>query len=231
MKQSKEVWSRTTTTIFNSVLIFAICGILLPIIESIAGAARELALQGGGLLGSIGLSKTFISFSTGGGLGIFCSLLFAGMLYGWHAFSKGLTEFEGVVDPADRPYIAKMRTAVQLLLLGFGVRFILGFVILPGAIWLDNILFAVYFLGCLGGYFLMLLSFSELKNSPTFPEMARSGAGLLFIAMILLMVGPGLRLLSMALSFGFIAGVFNIVATIAGFIILIFGWSKIKSAV
>ena len=223
MNTNAETWSNSTKAIFTGVLIVAACGVLMPIFEMIIGSVRQLALF------ASAFSSKAINFSIGGAWNVICALLFAGAFYGWFAISKELDKFASALEPADGALIGKIRTAILLLLVAFGVRFLLTFVVIPGAIWLDNLLFCVYFLGLIGGYCLIMLSFMGLKQSPTFP--AQSGANLMFLAMICLMIGPALRLLNMAVSTQGIAGIFNLIGTIAGSIVLILAWNKIKDTV
>jgi len=231
MTQNQVMWSKVTKAIFTGVLIIGICGMLLPIFELIIGTARDVVVHGSGLARSFGATGgKFVALWTGGVWGIFCSILIAAIIFGWNTFSNGLSAFAKMLEPADSASFAKVRNGIMLLMIGFGVRLLMGFLIFPGAIWLDNLLYAAYFVGCAGGYLMMMLGFSELKQSNTFPEKARNGANLLFVAMILLMVGPALSLLNMGVSLSGLAPVLNIICGIGGFIVMIIGWSRMKEA-
>jgi hypothetical protein len=75
----------------------------------------------------------------------------------------------------------------------------------------------------------MIMGFSSLKNSSTFNEIARKGANMLFVAMILLLVAYALAfIIPRILMFG---EVIKIILCVVAYIMVFLGWSKIKNAV
>jgi len=205
-----EMWSQSTQAIFLGVLLYSIAGAVYPIfsfINSLASAGAKLAKMAGG---------SSVDFSA---IAIICYILLAAIIFGYYLYLKGLSDFEKVNEPADAENVKKLRTATILVLAGMGVIFIFGFI--P---------FAGFVGGLIGGilnivaYILMLLAFSALKSSSTFPSTARSGAGMLFVAMILLLCAALLGLIP------FIGGILNIIISAIAFVMVIIGWLKIKNA-
>lgn len=71
---------------------------------------------------------------------------------------------------------------------------------------------------------MMMVAYSKLKKSPTFPELARKGASMLFTAMLLALIGSIFGLIPIVGAV--IAGIFNIIS----FIMVLLGWKKIADA-
>jgi hypothetical protein len=216
MTQNSEMWSKSTKTIFTGVLLFAIAGLLYPVfsyIKSVTGTIAGVANLGAKLAGV----KPAVDFS---GIAIITYLLLICIIVGYYLYLKGLTDFATVLEPTDAESIKKVRTGTLLVLIGFGVAFLFGFVPFMG--WFGK---WVYFILCIIGYILMLLGFSALKGSTTFEEVAKKGAGLLFIALILLLVAAVINLIP------FIGGILNMIICVAAYVLVFMGWSKIKGAV
>ncbi len=205
MSPSFEMWSKPTKAIFNGVLLYSLAGVLYSIIKpisSLASTASSLSSMKGGSSGGGGVSA----------LSIISYVMLAGIIVGYFLYMQGLGEFGKILEPADSSAIGKVSTAVILVMIGCVLAFI------PFIGWIGGILNLI-------AYILMLMGYSALKSSTTFPEMARSGASLLFVSMILLLVGVVIGFIPIV--GGFIAMVLNIIA----FILVLVGWSKIKNAV
>jgi hypothetical protein len=141
-------------------------------------------------------------------LSIICYLLLVGIIAGYVLTLLGLSSFATILEDADGEAIRKVRLAFILVLIGTGLEFVslLGFVC--------TVLYII-------AYIIMLLGYSALKKSPTFP--ATKAASTLFTAMILLLIGAILDFIP--LIGDFLEGVLNIIA----YIMMFLGWSKIKN--
>jgi hypothetical protein len=213
-----EMWSKSTKAIFNGVLLFSIGGVLLPIInfaDGLANAKLYAAIKMAKAFGS-GSAIPFADRVTG--LAVFGWILLAVIIFGYYLYLKGLTEFETAVEPSDSENVKKIKTATILVLVGMGVIFLFGIL---------GIGMGKFIGGCLNivAYILMLLAYSALKSSSTFPEAARAGANMLFISMILLLCAVVLGWIP------FIGGILSIIVSVIAFFMVFTGWSKIKNAV
>jgi uncharacterized membrane protein len=111
----------------------------------------------------------------------------------------------------DQKSIGKVRIAYILLLISVAVDFI------PLMGWVSTVLGIIAFI-------YMLLGYSALKNSTTFPELARKGASLLFVALILLIVGYVLDFIPI------VGDVLEGILSIVAYILTFLGGKKIKDA-
>lgn len=164
-------------------------------------------------------ASDFHSFATSGeisggigGTDIVLYILQVGVLIGYYLFLKGLGEFRPMLELADSNSVNQIRNGVILGLIGVVAAFI------PVIGWIAAIILNII------GFILMLLGYSALKSSATFPMLGRNGASRLFIAMILVLVGVILSLIPIV--GGFIAMVLNIVA----FFLTLSGWASIKNS-
>ncbi|MDR1602735.1 MAG: hypothetical protein LBS42_09960 [Tannerella sp.] len=198
-----EQWSKETAAIFNGVLLYSIAGVLHSILSPIEA------------LYSFG--DTLSSFGTGEGLAgasaftVFTYILSAGIIGGYILFLLGLSGFARILEPNDSASVGKIRTGVILGLIATGV----GFIPLIGWI-VGGILNIIAFI-------MMLIAYSALKNSRTFPAGARRGAGSLFTSQILLIIGVVLGWIP------FVGGIFRGILNIIAFILLLTGWATIKN--
>ena len=186
-------WSETTKKIFYGILMYSIAGILHGILDPISSLESAVSMFSG---------------SSGGGLiGTICYILMAAIIVGYVLTFLGLSGFRKILEEEDASSIGKVRMAFILAIIAAGV----GFIPLD---WVSGILNIIAFI-------LMLLGYSALKKSTTFPEMARKGASTLFIALILLLVGTLIGFIPLVGSI--IKGVLSIIAYIMTFV----GWKKI----
>jgi hypothetical protein len=197
-----EIWLKETTAVFYGILLYSIAGILNSIISPIESFYSGL--------------DTLSSFGTGEGLSgsnaltVFTYLLSIGIIAGYIMFLLGLNGFARILEPNDGAAVGKIRTGVILGLIATGVGFI------PFTGWIVGIINIVAFI-------LMLIGYSTLKSSQTFPVGARKGAGTLFTAQILLLIGAVIGLIP--LVGGIVEGILDLIA----FILVFVGWAAIKN--
>jgi hypothetical protein len=211
-----EMWSKSTKAIFTGVLLFSIAGMLHPIIDVVDGIVNIKLYAGLKLAKLAGVSVPFAERITG--LAVVAWILLAAIIGGYYLYLKGLTDFEKTVDPADSESVKKIRIATILVLAGMGVIFLFGILGMRMGGFIGGILNIV-------AYIYMLLGFSGLKGSTTFPEAARGGASMLFISMILLLCAIVLGWIP------FVGGFLKITVNLVALIMVFLGWSKIKNAV
>ena len=133
------------------------------------------------------------------------------LVYGYWLFIKSLDIFKGQVNPADAPRIGSIRTATIFSIVGAIVACIplLGFV--------GGILNLI-------AWILLLIAYSNLKNSMTLPEGARRGMSKLFTAMILGIIGWVVGLIPL------VGGVIETILEIVAFFIVLSGWKCVSES-
>jgi hypothetical protein len=206
MSFNVESWSLQTGKIFKGILLTSLAGIVYSIVDSIEslvgsllGAANSFGGGSGG--GTVSDILSYISYA-----------LMALIIIGYVLTLMGLGGFRNVLDSKDSASVGKVRTGFILGIVAIGVDFI------PLMGWAAGVLNIIAFI-------LMLIGYSALKGSETFPTKARSGASTLFIAMILLVVGEVLDLIPL------IGDYFNALFHFIAYILTLVGWAKIKNAV
>lgn len=194
-------WKTTTAQMYRGVLIYSLCGVAASILAPIISAAAVASFVNGGG-----------SFSGGsfGLLSIINLLLGLAILAGYILFFLGLKDFRGVVNTADVPAVGKIYTAVILNIVGYFLKLIPVISIVGGIL---NLV----------AFILMLIGFAALKNSTTFPGLARTGASKLFVAMILSLVGAVLGWIP-------VIGILGAICNIVAFVMTILGWKSIADA-
>ena len=196
-------WEQTTKKIYQGVLIYSICGVLDSIISpivSLTGKASAIASFAGG--GSGGFSGIFSAEN----------ILPLLIIVGYIMYLLGLNEFKKILPAGDSSSVGKILTATILVI----VAMFIGFLPLMG--WVKGILSIIAFI-------LMIIGYSNLKDSGTFPEMARKGASKLFTAMILSLVGVVIGFIPL------VGGFIKMVLLIVAFFMIFSGWKHIKNAV
>ena len=153
-----------------------------------------------------------LAFLMGGFWGTLSIILSIAIIVGYIMYFLGLKNFKNVVKEPDAPVVNKLYTAVLLVIIGY----IVAFIPLAGGI-IAGILNIIAFI-------MMLIAYNKLKKSPTFPELARKGASMLFTAMILALVGAIFGIIPLVGAI--IAGILNIIS----FIMVLLGWKKIADA-
>lgn len=204
MDNLNSSWKQTTADLYKAVMIYtfaAIAATIFNYIGSIGNAASALASFAEG------------NFS-GGGFGFWDALEIiatVALVYGYWLFIKSLDIFKGLVNPADAPRIGSIRTATILSIVGAIVACIpmIGFV---GGI--VNLI----------AWILLLLAYSNLKNSMTLPEGARRGMSKLFTAMILGIIGWVIGLIPL------VGGILETILEIVAFFIVLSGWKCVSTS-
>lgn len=197
-------WKQTTADLYKAVKIYtfaAIAATIFGFIGSIGNAASALASLAEGNL-------------SGGGFGFWDALEIlatVALVYGYWLFIKSLDIFKGQVNPADAPRIGSIRTATILSIVGAIVACIplLGFV--------GGILNLI-------AWILLLIAYSNLKNSMTLPEGARRGMSKLFTAMILGIIGWVVGIIPL------VGGVIETILEIVAFFIVLSGWKCVSES-
>ncbi|MDR3287274.1 MAG: hypothetical protein LBT27_07520 [Prevotellaceae bacterium] len=200
MDKDLSLWSKTTKKIYTGVLLYSLLGILYAIISpviSLIGGVADFANKAG--------AEVSVS-----GLDIFNYILLAGIIIGYLLFFVGLTNFAQILESKDGKAVLGVRNGAILMILAsicplIGLPDILGAII--------NIV----------GFILMLLGYSSLKNSATFPSNARVGASNLFTAMILSLIGAIIGIIPL------VGGFVNAILSLIAFILVLSGWAKIKN--
>ncbi len=174
-------------------------GVLLFSLSGIAGGILAA------LLGLVLKSLTLVSIV----------VLIAGIaaILGYVLYVLGLGNFKNILSGEDAAAVSKIWLAALLALAGSVITVVTSFI--PGIAIIGTI-------AAIAAYVLNLLGFMALKNSSTFPTMAKAGANKLFLAYILYLAG------SIAAFFlpSFIASIINLVALV----MIILGWAAIKNA-
>jgi len=196
MTQFLESWSKTTKAIYNGVLLYSIAGIFYSIIAPISKLGDWLSF----------FVSDFASLS------IFSNILLVAIIIGYFLFLIGLGGLSKVLTSGDSAAVLRVRNAVLIVL----IAQVFGFIPLLG--WVGTILSIISF-------FLMILGYSALKSSTTFPSRARSGASKLFTAMILSLIGSILGFIPL------VGGLFEMPLDIIAFILTLSGWAAIKNTV
>jgi hypothetical protein len=185
--------------------LYSVANVLYVIFDVIAGVSNTVSdvqsvVSSGTLSGGVSA------------LGIVCYILLVGVIIGYYLFLKGLGEFRGLLELADANSINQVRNGVILGLLATAATFI------PYAGWIIALVLNII------AFIFMLLGYSALKGSATFPMQGRNGAFRLFVAMILTLVGILLGLIPL------IGGFITLVLGIVSFFLILSGWASIKNS-
>lgn len=193
---NRNAWTAVTKQMYYGVLIYSLCGVVANVVSPII---------------SISSGVSMLSGNGGGGGVAFNAIISLAIIAGYVMFFLGLKDFRNVVNLQDKDAVQKLFTATIISIAGY----VLGLIPLAGWI-LKGICVIV---SCI----MMLLGYSALRNSQTFPTIAREGASKLYTAMILSIIGAVIGLIPVV--GGFIGGILDIIA----FIMIIIGWKKIAS--
>ncbi len=203
MQENLNTWKQTTADLYKAVLIYTWAAIAVAVF-GVIGAIGDTASN----LTSLAEGKVqLVDFGIWDVLKILATVA---VVYGYWLFIQALQIFKGQVNPADAPQVGSIRTAAILTVIA-------------------AVLAVIPFVGFVGGilnliaWILLLMAYSKLKNSVTFPETARRGASKLFTAMIVGLVGGIIGLIPLI---GVIAVVFSIIA----FFMTLSGWKSISES-
>ncbi len=191
---NNSLWSKTTGGLYTAVLV-----------QTISGAAANLFL----IISAIMIMSNPFSYALGGGyqtMSILTLIAGIGSLVGFILFFMNIAALKGLVDPQDAPAVSYIHTAMILTIINAVLSIIGTFVPFLSIIVLILSIVALVF---------QLMGYSALKNSATFPTAAREGAGKIFNAIIISLIG------------GFVAGIFILlvpVISIIAYAAVIYAW-------
>ncbi len=191
-----SAWTAVTKQMYYGVLIYSLCGVLANVVEPVNTVSSGISM---------------ISGNGGGGGGVFNIIISLAIIAGYVMFFLGLKDFRNVVNIQDRDAVQKLFTATIISIVGY----VLGLIPLAG--WLLKGICVI--VSCI----MMLMGYSSLKKSSSFPGLARDGASKLHTAMILSIIGAVIGFIP--LVGGVIGGILDIIA----FIMIIIGWKRIAS--
>jgi uncharacterized membrane protein len=200
---TQQEWSKTTSAIFNGVLIFSLSGIvnaiLSPIETAVSGVSALQSMSGGG-----GSGGNFLSI-------IVDWIIPIAIIAGYIMYLIGLKDFKNLLAENDSAAAGKIFNGVILSLIGTALAWI------PAIGWIIG--------GIVGliGFIVAMMGYSGLKNSASFPETARNGASKLYTAQILLIIGWLIGLIP------FVGGIIKAILALVAFILVLSGWAKIKN--
>lgn len=204
MENKRRVWSETTEKIWKGVLLYSIAGVLHSIVDPICDL-------GSGMNNLVEMSQGSYSPAPDG-WDIISYILLAGMIVGYVWYMQGVKVFATIQNSvSDADFVGKIRIGILLGLIATGVTFI------PFLGWAASILNIIAFI-------FMLLGFSGLKKSTTFPAKGVQGASSLYIAMILTLVGIVVGIIPV------VGGFIEMVLDIVAFFMILNGWRAIKDS-
>ena len=204
MENLQQSWKQTTANLYKAVLIYTVAGIassVFSFILAITATASVIAALSSGEVST-------------GGLGLWSLLNIAAtvaIVYGYWLFIKSLDLFKGMVAPLDAPRIGSIRTATILSLVGV-------------------VLACIPLIGIVGGiinlvaWIMLLIAYSNLKDSAPFPEGARKGASKIFVAMILGVIGWVVGWIPI------VGSVIALILSIVAFFMILTGWKCIADS-
>lgn len=199
----QQTWKQTTASLYKAVQIYAWSGVAVAVIGFFGWFADK--------------ADTLASISSGhmgGGFGVWdvlAILATIAIVYGYWLFLKSIDVFKKQVLEPDAPRVGNIRTATILSIIGVIV------VLIPFIGWIGSILNLI-------SWIMLLMAYAGLKNSATFPVLAREGASKLFVAMILGVVGGVLGFIPIVGSI--IEFIFDVIA----FIMMLVGWKRIAQS-
>jgi hypothetical protein len=188
------LWTKTTTQIFTGVVIWQLGSVIYNIAEPIINFAGNL-------------QKVASGGSSIGTLGTVMELVVIG---GYILFLLGIISFVKILDDSDAQAMRKVRNGI-FLGIAASICVMIYIPIVPAVL---NII----------GFILMLIGYSALRKSATFPQNARKGAGRLKASMIWLIVGFALGLIPLA------GGFFCMICSIVSYFMVLSGWACIKNS-
>lgn len=204
MQENLNTWKQTTADLYKAVQIFTWAAVAAAIFS---------------FFGSVGdVASTFSALADGKSSGssfgfwdVLDILATAAIVYGYWLFITSLDIFKGQVHTTDAPRIGFIRMATILSVIGVVVALI------PFAGFVGGILNLI-------AWIMLLVAYSNLKNSVTFPEGARRGASKLFMAMVIGIIGWVIGLIPL------VGDAIETVLEIIAFFIVLSGWKSISES-
>ena len=199
-------WKETTSWIFKSVLLFSLSNVLAAVLKIVAVLMT---------LGKAASSNSITDVAESAKSGLdtidtietICTIA---VLAGYVLFFIYIGKLRTLVHNNDENAVAKIRTAFILNMVAAGLSF-LPLISIIGLI--VNVV----------AWFILLGAYARLRDSQTFPEMARRGMRKLHTAMILTLIGGIIGIIPLI---GFIGSILTFIA----FIMTITGWKKLSDS-
>lgn len=208
--ENNSAWSLTTKGLYNAVLIQTICGaavVLIPAILKIQLMSADSPSD---------LEALADGASVWGNLVLIAGI---GFLVGFILFFINIAKFKTLVNANDAPAVGNIHTAMILTIVN-------AVLIIPGVYipFLRIIILIIIIIALV----LLLMGYNALKNSTTFPDIAREGANKIFTAIIISFVAKFVsRLLSNLVP---ILGLIEYLADIYALIMHLQGWALIAKS-
>lgn len=208
--ENNSAWSLTTKGLYNAVIIQTICGAAAVLIPAI------LKIQ---LMSADSISD-YKALEDGASVwGILVLIAGIGFLVGFILFFINIAKFKTLVNANDAPAVGNIHTAMILTIVN-------AVLIIPGVYipFLRIIILIIIIIALV----LLLMGYNALKNSTTFPDIAREGANKIFTAIIISFVAKFVsRLLSNLVP---ILGLIEYLAVIYALIMQLQGWALIAKS-
>lgn len=212
--ENNSAWSLTTKGLYNAVLIQTICGAAVALIPAILKIQLMLADS------PSDLEALEDGASVWGTLVLIAGI---GFLVGFILFFINIAKFKTLVNANDAPAVGNIHIAMILTIVN-AVLIILG-VYIP---FLRIIILIIILIIIIIALVLLLMGYNALKNSTTFPDIAREGANKIFTAIIISLVAKFVsRLLSDLVP---ILGLIEYLADIYALIMQLQGWALIAKS-
>ena len=195
--ENNSAWSLTTKGLYNAVLIQTICGAANALISAI------LMIQ---LMSADSLSDLAAIVDGASVWGILGLIAGIGSLVGFILFFMNIAKFKTLVNANDAPAVGNIHTAMILTIVTAVLSILATFIPFLSIITLIIAIIALVF---------QLMGYNALKNSTTFPDIAREGANKIFTAIIISLVA------------GFVSGLFSVLVPILGliaYLAVIYAW-------
>lgn len=193
-------WKTVTGNLYKGVLIQVWCNIAAAIFAFIAVISAVGDLASGDLFGAV-------AWGFWDWMELAASI---GALYGFWVFFSNINPWKALVANEDAKTVGNIYTATMLQMIAIVLAFI-PFVGIVGIIL--NIV----------AWFMLLLAYSNLKNSATFPAGAKQGASKIFTAMIL-------NLIALVIGWIPIIGIIGSILSIIAFFMTLSGWKCIANS-
>ena len=193
-------WKTITGNLYKGVQIQIYCNIAVAVFAVIAFFATIGDLAKGDIFGAV--TWGFWDY-----MDFFASI---GAIYGFWIFFSNIKPWQAICAEGDAKTIGSIYTATILQMIGILLGFI-PFIGIIGAIL--NIV----------AWVMLLMAYSNLKNSSTFPTKAKEGSEKIYTAMILSLAGA---IIGWIPFIGFIGGILSICALV----MTIKGWKLIAEA-
>lgn len=193
-------WKTVTGNLYKGVLIQVWCNIAAAIFAFIAVISAVGDLASGDLFGAV-------AWGFWDWMELAASI---GALYGFWVFFSNINPWKALVANEDAKAVGNIYTATMLQMIAIVLAFI-PFVGIVGIIL--NIV----------AWFMLLLAYSNLKNSATFPAGAKQGASKIFTAMIL-------NLIALVIGWIPIIGIIGSILSIIAFFMTLSGWKCIANS-